>query len=284
MENENIVSVILYDTTRFTIGNKYRFCLVLVQKKDDQSDLVVGCSNITKLKQIENMLPTDKLSEQFSTPVSITTKEFVEKAPSTPEPEVISDISSFEKITELMQNDRRQVHDDDNAQEYTTKYQSEVNHVLTIPSTLKPKSSTADQAYASQLMNHFNDTFMPSLSIGVLITSICAFIWAATKITHHRRAIPSTVCYAANQHSVDIENSNRYLKLQATTTLWPTESVSDKLNLLTSWCIAMSLPKMWYNWLVHRWNVPLKELLHSLIDEIILNNLYEILCYWRLCM
>lgn len=226
MENENIVSVILYDTTQFTIGDKYRFCLVLVQSKDDQQDLVVGCSNITKLKQIENIQPTDKSSNQLLTPISITPKqnESIGKKPSNAKHEMISDISSFERITELMQNDHRQVQnnddvDDNDAQQYTTIKQTYSNHLLTIVSTSKPKQLTTESAYASQLMNHFNDTFMPSLSIGVLITSICAFIWAATKITHHRRAIPSTVCYAADQHSVDIENSNRYLKLQATTTL-----------------------------------------------------------------
>lgn len=219
MEDENIISVILYDTTRFTIGDKYRFCLVLVQKEGDQQALVVGCSNITKLKQIENILPTDKVSVPITTPLSITTTEFIAQSTSTSHQDMISDISSFERITDLMQNDRRSNDNNDHTQESTTTHHSHVKHVMIKSSTMKPKQSIVEQAYASQLMNHFNDTFMPSLSIGVLITSICAFIWAATKITHHRRAIPSTVCYAADQHSVDIENSNRYLKLQATTTL-----------------------------------------------------------------
>lgn len=219
MDNKNVVSVVLYDTTQFTIGDKYRFCLVLVQTKDNEPDLVVGCSNITKLKQIENLQSADKPSNRHSTSVTITPKEFLDRTHPTTKQETISDISSFEKITELMQNDHQHVQndgDDNHFPEHTTIHQSQM---LPIPSTLKPNPLSTESAYASQIMNHFNDTFMPSLSIGVLITSICAFVWAATKISHHRRAIPSAVCYAADQHSVDIENSNRYLKLQATTTL-----------------------------------------------------------------
>lgn len=218
MENENIVSVILYDTTQFTVGDKYRFCLVLVQKSDDQHDLVlqVGCSNITKLKQIENLFVNDRSGDHLIGPVTISTTTKLEFETIYPksnqdEDEVISDISSFEKISDQMQNDRQQkIQNID----YTTIDHNEM------PITVKTIQAPIETAYASQLMNHFNDGLMPSLSIGVLITSVFAFIWAATKITHHRRSIPSTVCYAAaDQHSIDIENSNRYLKLQATTTL-----------------------------------------------------------------
>lgn len=225
MENENIVSVILYDTTQFTIGEKYRFCLVLVQKSDEQRDLVVGCSNITKLKQIENVLVTDRSNKHFTASVTIPTTttttattttstklqtETIKPPLNQDDDDVISDISSFEKISDQMQSDRQQTKNI----EYTTIYRTELS------TTIKSVQPPIDTAYASQLMNHFNDGLMPSLSIGVLITSVFAFIWAANKITHHRRSIPSTVCYAAaDQHSIDIENSNRYLKLQATTTL-----------------------------------------------------------------
>lgn len=220
MENENIVSVILYDTTQFTVGDKYRFCLVLVQKNDEQHDLVVGCSNITKLKQIENVLVSDRGGDHLVGPVTISTTtttitklelETINPKSNQDEDEVISDISSFEKISDQMQNERQQkIQNID----YTTIDHSEM------PITVKTIQTPIETEYASKLMNHFNDGLMPSLSIGVLITSVFAFIWAATKITHHRRSIPSTVCYAASdQHSIDIENSNRYLKLQATTTL-----------------------------------------------------------------
>lgn len=220
MENENIVSVILYDATQFAIGDKYRFCLVLVEKNDDQRDLVVGCSNITKLKQIENVLVTDRNVDHFTVPVTMTSPPpataklemgtVQPKLNENNDDETISDISSFEKISDQKQTERQPIQ----RIEYTTIYHSEM------PTTVKTIQAPIETAYASQLMNHFNDGLMPSLSIGVLITSVFAFIWAATKITHHRRSIPSTVCYAAaDQHSVDIENSNRYLKLQATTTL-----------------------------------------------------------------
>lgn len=204
MENEDIVSVILYDTEKFVIGEKYRFCLVLVQReKNHDQEMIIGCSNITKLKQIENILVADKSKDSFSVPVTIRS--------TTTSDDVISDISSFEKITDFLENDHHT--------EQTPIYKSVKIPNISITTT-KPIQSDIENVYASQLMNHFNDSLMPSLSICVLITSIFAFIWAATKITHHRRSIPSTVCYAAtDQHSIDIENSNRYLKLQATTTL-----------------------------------------------------------------
>lgn len=222
MENDNIVNVILYDTAQFQIGEKYRFCLVLMQKKDDQRDLIVGCSNITKLKQIENILVTDRDNEQF-TSFPITSTELQETVTSRKpftqdeddEDEAISDISSFDKISDSMKSEPRP-HYEDKDPEYTTIYRTD--RVPTTTSTTT--TSKPNPAYASKLMHHFNDGLMPSLSIGVLVTSVFAFIWAATKITHHRRSIPATVCYAAtDQHSIDIENSNRYLKLQATTTL-----------------------------------------------------------------
>lgn len=222
LENENIVSVILYDATRLTVGDKYRFCLVLVQKKDNQHDLVVGCSNITKLKQIENVLVTDSGAKR---PIDETAT--AQSLSNIENKEVISDISSFEKITDFMDKEPRQTHDqidNDDFQEYTTIFQSEVAQRAS--TTLNPSSKTQpmEKAYASLLMNHFNSSLLPSLRalslIGILLTSIFAFIWAATKFTHYRRSVPSTVCYAASdQHSIDVENSNRYLKLQATTVL-----------------------------------------------------------------
>lgn len=228
LENENIVSVMLYDdASRLTVGDKYRFCLVLVQKEDDQPDLVVGCSNITKLKQIENLPTSDRSVDRFESPVKVTNKRFEE---STTQPllnskeDIISDISSFEKITDAMENEPRETHDhqldNEDVHDFTTVYQSEIDRVES--STLKASSSAPpmDKAYASLLMTHFNSSLLPSLTIGILLTSLFGFIWAATKITHYRRSVPSTVCYAAaDQHSIDIENSNRYLKLQATTTL-----------------------------------------------------------------
>lgn len=60
------VSVTLADSSALQVGDSYRFCLVLLKDKNGQSELVVGCSNITRL------LPT------------------------TPQP---TDISSFERIS-----------------------------------------------------------------------------------------------------------------------------------------------------------------------------------------
>lgn len=209
-----MVSVILYDTTRFTVGSNYRFCLVLLQENDDQHSLVVGCSNVTKLKQIDNILVSD--TADYQTVVAVTTDALAKAATKSPsKDEVISDISSFDKITDSTQDvnqpSQEQPTYDENIPESTTGERTRQS------TTKKP---IVEKAYASQLMTHINDSLIPSLSIGILITCVLGFIWAASKITHHRRSSPSTVCYAAaDQHSIDIENGNRYLKLQATTTL-----------------------------------------------------------------
>lgn len=230
MENENIVSVILYDATRFTVGDKYRFCLVLLRKKNDQNDLVVGCSNITKLKQIENVLETDRTVDPIENPISVAKNQIegeTDQLSSNGESkEMISDISTFEKISDFTRNEQEppthEKSEDDSVSSLNID-PSQVDGSSVTSSTLKSVSvaQPMDEAYASLLMSHLNSSLLPSLSIAVLLTSMFAFIWAATKITHYRRSVPSTVCYAAtsDQHSLDMENSSRYLKLQATTTL-----------------------------------------------------------------
>ncbi|XP_059609209.1 leucine-rich repeat-containing protein 15 [Phlebotomus argentipes] len=47
--DESVVSVNLADSSALIVGDSYRFCLVLLKEKGGQSELVVGCSNITRL-------------------------------------------------------------------------------------------------------------------------------------------------------------------------------------------------------------------------------------------
>lgn len=233
----------MYDTTAFTIGNKYRFCLVIIKTNDEQSrNLLVGCSNITKLKQIESNPVTDRNDndDHFPMAVTIATTKLIKTIPTNStiierhalnrqSNEAISDISSFEKMTDLTQNARQPIHHDDDLSKDTdsskeSKFMTFGQTVVPNDSTTttKPNPSVIQNAYVSQLLQHFNNSFMPCINVGILITSVFVLIWVATKITnhhHHRRTMPSTVCYAADQHSIDIENGNRYLKLQATTTL-----------------------------------------------------------------
>lgn len=217
MENENIVSVILYDTTRFAIGEKYRFCLVLVKKdNEDQRELVVGCSNITKLKQIDNNLvaETDRLQKQ-SNIIQTTSIE----TPKSNEKQLVSDISSFDKISD---NKQDELPYDDNFSDFmandTTDGTEQISQTSTTSASIIKKSS--EKLYAPQLIDTFDENLLPGIGIAILITTVFALIWIATKLTNDRRTNPATVCYAASdQHSIDIENRNRYLKLQATTTL-----------------------------------------------------------------
>lgn len=244
MDNENIVSVILHDTGRFAIGESFRFCLVLLQRRNVQRDLVVGCSNITKLKQIENIVASDsnndRLKKQLieTTTIEMTSNDTVEASTDKHQEDYISDILSFAKMSDLMQNEvsdphtHNELHNIQNEQQELDSETSEVdenrnNDQLKDEQESSSSSSTSnsvikssENVYASHLMDNFNDNLLPGIGIGVLITTVFALIYAVTKITNDRRTNPATVCYAAaDQQTTEIENHNRYLKLQATTSL-----------------------------------------------------------------
>lgn len=259
MENENIVSVILYDITRFIIGENYRFCLMLVQNENDQHDheLVIGCSNITKLKQIENNFATeassDRLRNRSSNNINLgdangnvneneneseSESKNVSKLQSDHNKnneQIISDISSFDS----MQDDQfsSTTSNDNDLPDYPINDANQSNSIgevdtqlklntkvvptatTTVNKTMTLKKST-EKLYAPQLIDAFDDSLVSGIGITILISTIFALIWIATKLTNNRRTNPATVCYAAaDQHSIDIENRTRYLKLQATTTL-----------------------------------------------------------------
>lgn len=226
IENENIVSVILYDTGRFVIGENYRFCLVMIQRDDDDQELVVGCSNITKLKQIENNLLAD---DQPKKHINIAKIENIQiKTPDkSREQQIVSDISSFDKISDSAQdefpydNDLPEYSSEKTITKTTTIIDNEVeNEHETTTITLNAMRKSSEKLYAPRLIDTIDESFFPVIGIAVLITSLFGLIWIGTKLSNNRRSNPATVCYAASdQHSVDIENRNQYLKLQATTTL-----------------------------------------------------------------
>ncbi|GAB0090348.1 uncharacterized protein DMENIID0001_050750 [Sergentomyia squamirostris] len=65
------VLVKLADSSVLTIGDSYRFCLVLLKDRNGQSELVVGCSNITRL------LPTTQQPSDFATMEKISAAELL---------------------------------------------------------------------------------------------------------------------------------------------------------------------------------------------------------------
>lgn len=212
MDNENIVSVILRDTSGLVLGESYRFCLVLLHSKNIKRDLVVGCSNITKLQAIEN---TD---------------------------EIMSDSNRLQ-LQKLIANTRHnnRLYDEslgyDLPPEVATDYEDEAQGVLpasrTSTSTTNPRKLVVDGrtlepvSQRMELFGNLNRSFLPGLGLGVLITGLFALIWGATKLKASQPTNPNvSTCYAASTlhlpggvGALDHENRNRYLKLQATTSL-----------------------------------------------------------------
>lgn len=226
INNENIINVILHDTGQFVIGESYRFCLVLLQKKDIHRDLVVGCSNITKLKTIESDIRADSDNETLKKQLNMAkTMSEANKSTDNQMHSQMSDISSFDKISDFAEDELTNPlnHESANFQNEQERYGNYDDETVTteLSTTLSnPVIKSTEKLYGSQFFTNFNNNVLPGIGIGVLISSVFALIWAANKFKSDRRTSPATICYAAtDDHITDIENSNRYLKLQATTTL-----------------------------------------------------------------
>lgn len=230
MDNENVASVMLSDISRFVVGDNYRFCLVLIEELlNDQHELTIGCSNQTKLKQIDNSSSADSDDQTRAANARLIDK--VDAVGSSVDgSEDISDISSFERISAARESDERDdfpridgvsaaglptvvlAHSDPPPPPTTTQ-----TPIGGAPSTIK---NTTEQMYASRITYGLDGSFYPGIIVGILIAIVFALIGIAMKLSNSGRMNNATVCYAAaDQHSNDIENSNRYLKLQATTTL-----------------------------------------------------------------
>lgn len=203
MNNENIVSVILQDISGLILGDRYRFCLVLLQEKNIKRDLVVGCSNITKLEAFENSSLEDYNYNNEPTSDAIKKNK--------------SDIVKFEKV------DSR-----NNTDNHVTQQSS-----LRIESNTEKFENDSQQQPSSgyQLLSNMSGSFLPGLAAGIFVTSLFVLIWGATKIRserHRQMTNPSiTTCYMASNNDtlaqiIDVPESdrgNQYLKLQATTNL-----------------------------------------------------------------
>lgn len=187
MNNENIVSVILHDTEKFTVGDNYRFCLVLVQRNESKSMLMVGCSNKTKLKTLDSTLDAaDVVREQ----------------------NYLSDISRLDEMAD---------DENDNHESLDAKHVMQNVEASTVMSI--PLVKSANRLAESNVFNNLSEFAITGLCLGILFTIVFAIFWIAPLVKSDRRSSPATICYAADDHITDIENTNRYLKLQATTTL-----------------------------------------------------------------
>lgn len=186
MNKENIVSVILHDTEKFIIGENYRYCLAVVQRNESQSALIVGCSNITKLMTLESTL--DPASGQEQKP--------------------FSDISHLDEMADE-ENDSQESVDNEHMMK-----DAEASTIIS-----NPLVKSANRLTEANVFDNFSEFAITGLCIGILFSIIFAVFWIVPLVKSDRRSSPATICYAADDHIADIENTNRYLKLQATTTL-----------------------------------------------------------------
>uniref|UniRef100_A0A1A9WWJ0 LRRCT domain-containing protein n=1 Tax=Glossina brevipalpis TaxID=37001 RepID=A0A1A9WWJ0_9MUSC len=189
INGQNTVSVIVPDSSTLDVGESYRFCLVMVQDRNPQADLTVGCSNITQL--------------QLSSSDSLAKVRQFKRHP-------YADLSKY---------DRNSV-EDTQTEDYTIngrKFNS-----LTVQ-----QEDLQHAKHSFNIFNSLNRSFLPGLGLGILVTSIAVLIWGAARLRQtansSRSSTPTaTTCYAASEQIArlaDTENGARYLKLQATTSL-----------------------------------------------------------------
>ncbi len=206
MDNENIVSVILRDTAGLHTDESYRFCLVLLQEKKIKKDLIVGCSNITKLQAIQDddsdRATYSKLYQLRNSSNNVSTSNQLESN--------FTDISIFDKISDKNDEITNPVN-----HEVIEKEPTEINHKLT----------AYDQDETMALFGQINSNFLPGLGICMLIISVLLIIWGARKFRNERNNNRTgSTCYSAAIDQIseihEKESRNRYLKLQATTSLW----------------------------------------------------------------
>jgi len=187
----------------------------MIQEQKPDSELNIGCSNITRLERSSpGAVP---VSRQYQRRPYYNANEL--------KPEVVHDAG------EDYQVNQRRFNSVVGSQPQQTQ-QSTLLHSYTVIDSL-------------------NKSFLPGLGLGVLVTSVLVLIWGATRIrqtggssggggrngdsidsnsssmhnnnNNSRPGTPTaTTCYAASDHIArlaDAENGTRYLKLQATTSL-----------------------------------------------------------------
>ncbi|XP_055916463.1 toll-like receptor 3 [Eupeodes corollae] len=193
INGQNTVSVIVPESSILEIGESYRFCLVLVQEDNPKSEVVIGCSNITKL-QLSN--PNSNFDNRPQASLN--------RRPMYP-----SDISNIDRIS---------THSDEiSGNEEQIPYVGGRKYSMS-------EYPIGGQVRAYNFIDSLNKSFLPGLGLGILVTSIFVLIWGATRIRSNSRpnTPTATTCYAASEriaHLADPEHGARYLKLQATTSL-----------------------------------------------------------------
>lgn len=207
MEDENIVSVILRDTAGLQIDESYRFCLVLLQEKKTKRDLIVGCSNVTKLQAIQDNDDDVNVRATYSKLYQLTNSSKNVSAGGKLDSQ--TDISSFAKIVD--KND--EIINPMN-HEVIEREPTQINH--------EPMAFDGDQRMA--LFGQINPNFLPGLGVSILIVSLFLIVWGAKKFRNERTTHRAgSTCYSAAIDQIsdvhEKENRNRYLKLQATTSL-----------------------------------------------------------------
>ncbi|XP_075167182.1 leucine-rich tendon-specific protein [Haematobia irritans] len=215
INGQNTVSVIVPDSSTLDVGESYRFCLVMVQEHNPQSDLTIGCSNITQL--------------QISNPDSIPQTRQFKRRP-------YADLSKYDRSTDPdMQGGPLNVDYSINTRKFNTMSSQQQQRTVDGYDEIHTHTPTP-----YDFLNSLNKSFLPGLGLGVLVTSIVVLIWAASRLRQNvshqnnnnnniihgdrRSSSPTaTTCYAASEHLArlaDSENGgSRYLKLQATTSL-----------------------------------------------------------------
>lgn len=195
--------MIVPNSSYLSIGESYRFCIVLVQEHNANSDLVVGCSNITKLQLSKENTWGRKFTRHFS------------------------DIASFDKISRKS-GEENDDDGDESAEEDISVDQNDISSTKKIYLAGRGITSHHNERNETyeQMLVKLNESFLPGLGVGILVTSVLVLIWGAMKIRNTKPTVAptSTTCYTANGSRLesqlsDVENGNRYLKLQATTSL-----------------------------------------------------------------
>lgn len=177
----------------------------MAQEHNIQSDITVGCSNITQL--------------QISKPENLPKTRQYRRRP-------YADLNKFDRSLETehgsLMEDLTTV-----GRKFNTKSYHEEHHL----------DDDAQNPY--DFVKSLNKSFIPGIGLGILVTSLFVLIWGASRLrkavnvtdinssnnscNSRRSSSPTaTTCYAASEHLTrlaDPENRNRYLKLQATTTL-----------------------------------------------------------------
>uniref|UniRef100_A0A1I8P6T8 LRRCT domain-containing protein n=1 Tax=Stomoxys calcitrans TaxID=35570 RepID=A0A1I8P6T8_STOCA len=221
INGQNTVSVIVPDSSSLGVGESYRFCLVMVQEHNPQSDLTVGCSNITQL--------------QISNPDSLPQTRQFKRRP-------YADLSKYDRSpdSELTSNNGINIDYGINTRKFNTMSSQQQQHTQHNAEGFNDSLPANHSPY--EFLNSLSKSFLPGLGLGVLVTSVVVLIWAASRLRQNvnhqnnqnnnnnimhgdrRSSSPTaTTCYAASEHLArlaDSENGGtRYLKLQATTSL-----------------------------------------------------------------